>query len=63
MIRKNQSFVIAAQIRIRATMSRMRRGSILRKNSANVIPLKKRMSRIIARPAMNPSVLVIIWCW
>jgi hypothetical protein len=51
---------MAAQIKTRATMSRARRGSILRKNTAIVSPLNRRIKRIMAIPTINPKILVII---
>ncbi len=43
-----------------ARIKRIRRGRILRKNNATVTPLSKRMRRIIAMPAIIPSVRVIM---
>jgi hypothetical protein len=45
---------------IRAIISRMMNGIILRKNNASVIPRRNKMIRIMARPAINPRILVII---
>jgi len=43
-----------------ARIKRIRRGRILRKNNATVTPLSKRIRRIIAMPAIIPSVRVIM---
>ena len=43
-----------------ARIKRIRRGKILRKNNATVNPLRRRMKRIIATPAIIPSVRVIM---
>jgi hypothetical protein len=43
-----------------ARIKRIRRGRILRKNNATVTPLNRRIRRIIAMPAIIPSVRVIM---
>lgn len=43
-----------------ARIKRSRRGRILRKNNATVTPLNRRIRRIIAIPAIIPSVRVIM---